>query len=242
QQVSMLSYGARYTTPIWTAAATLGSSGAHFTYYHKQAENLAFGVEFESNSNVGEAVGTFAYVAELPDEGVTMRASIDTNWSVGGVFEKRLSQQLPFTLALSGIFNHAKFTSDVVNPPALLYMGVDKYQNEELIKIGFHDHKKVKRCVVAKRINEIVNRLNKTEKKEDIDYRQVLPSCPSEEREQRDIAERRQQRKLEQEKKARELKEAEEREALRRQRHYEDVDWDSPPQKEKDDGNLSDDF
>ncbi|PIO68068.1 hypothetical protein TELCIR_10159 [Teladorsagia circumcincta] len=109
-------------------------------------------------------------------------------------------------------------------------------------QIGFHDHKKVKRCVVAKRINEIVNRLNKTEKKEDIDYRQVLPSCPSEEREQRDIAERRQQRKLEQEKKARELKEAEEREALRRQRHYEDVDWDSPPQKEKDDGNLSDDF
>ncbi|WKX96747.1 hypothetical protein Q1695_012861 [Nippostrongylus brasiliensis] len=108
QQVSMLSYGARYTTPIWTAAATLGSSGAHFTYYHKQAENLAFGVEFESNSNVGEAVGTFAYVAELPDEGVTMRASIDTNWSVGGVFEKRLSQQLPFTLALSGIFNHSK--------------------------------------------------------------------------------------------------------------------------------------
>lgn len=108
QQVSMLSYGARYTTPIWTAAATLGSSGAHFTYYHKQTDNLAFGVEFESNSNVGEAVGTFAYVAELPDEGVTMRASIDTNWSVGGVFEKRLSQQLPFTLALSGIFNHSK--------------------------------------------------------------------------------------------------------------------------------------
>ncbi|KAK6031892.1 hypothetical protein OSTOST_01939 [Ostertagia ostertagi] len=193
-----------------------------------------------------------------------------------------------------------KFTSDVVNPPALLYMGVDKYENEELIKygwpedvwfhvdkvssahvylrlpkgmtidtipqaliddccqlvkansidgnkmndvgivytmwenlkktgdmavgqIGFHDHKKVKRCVVAKRINEIV-----------FVYR--------EEREQRDIAERRQQRKLEQEKKAREMKEAEEREALRRQRHYEDVDWDAPPQKEKDDGNLSDDF
>ncbi|EYC44456.1 hypothetical protein Y032_0460g1851 [Ancylostoma ceylanicum] len=108
QQVSMLSYSARYTTPIWTAAATLGSSGAHFTYYHKQADNLSFGVEFESNANVGEAVGTIAYQAELPDEGVTMRASIDTNWSVGGVFEKRLSQQLPFTLALSGLFNHSK--------------------------------------------------------------------------------------------------------------------------------------
>ncbi|KAL6735516.1 hypothetical protein Aduo_005952 [Ancylostoma duodenale] len=204
-----------------------------------------------------------------------------------------------------------KFTSNVVDPPVLLYMGVDKYENEELIKygwpedvwfhvdkvssahvylrlppgmtidtipqaliddccqlvkansidgnkmndvgivytmwenlkktgdmavgqIGFHDNKKVKRCVVAKRINEIVNRLNKTERKADIDYRA--------EREQRDAAERRQQRKLEQEKKAREMKEAEEREAARRQRHYEDVDWDSPPQKESGDGNLSDDF
>ncbi|VDM51732.1 unnamed protein product [Angiostrongylus costaricensis] len=108
QKLSMLSYSLRYTTPIWTAVATLGSSGAHFTYYHKQTDNLSFGVEFESNTNVGEAVGTFAYQAELPDEGVTMRASIDTNWSVGGVFEKRLSQQLPFTFAMSGLFNHAK--------------------------------------------------------------------------------------------------------------------------------------
>ncbi|KAJ1372515.1 Coiled-coil domain-containing protein 25 [Parelaphostrongylus tenuis] len=202
-----------------------------------------------------------------------------------------------------------KFTSNVVDPPALLYMGVDKYENEELIKygwpedvwfhvdkvssahvylrlpegmtidtipqaliddccqlvkansidgnkmtdvgivytmwenlkktgdmavgqIGFHDNKKVKRCVVQKRINEIVNRLNKTEKKEDIDYRA--------EREQRDMAVRRLQRKLEQEKKALEMKEAEEREALRRQRHYEDVDWNA--KRDSDDGNLSDDF
>ncbi|KIH51619.1 hypothetical protein ANCDUO_18294 [Ancylostoma duodenale] len=144
-----------------------------------------------------------------------------------------------------------KFTSNVVDPPVLLYMGVDKYENEELIKygwpedvwfhvdkvssahvylrlppgmtidtipqaliddccqlvkansidgnkmndvgivytmwenlkktgdmavgqIGFHDNKKVKRCVVAKRINEIVNRLNKTERKADIDYRSAF--------------------------------------------------------------------
>uniref|UniRef100_A0A0K0D873 Coiled-coil domain-containing protein 25 n=1 Tax=Angiostrongylus cantonensis TaxID=6313 RepID=A0A0K0D873_ANGCA len=30
-----------------------------------------------------------------------------------------------------------KFTSTVVDPPALLYMGVDKYENEELIKYGW---------------------------------------------------------------------------------------------------------
>ncbi|CAD6198631.1 unnamed protein product [Caenorhabditis auriculariae] len=107
-QISVLSYAARYSAPFWTAAATLGSTGAHLTYYHKQADNLAFGVEFECNANVGEAVTTIAYQAELPEEGVTMRASVDTNWSVGGVFEKRLSQQMPFTLALSGTWNHVK--------------------------------------------------------------------------------------------------------------------------------------
>uniref|UniRef100_A0A914S2F2 Uncharacterized protein n=1 Tax=Parascaris equorum TaxID=6256 RepID=A0A914S2F2_PAREQ len=37
-----------------------------------------------------------------------MRASIDTNWTVGGVFEKKLSQNLPFTLAISGMLNHVK--------------------------------------------------------------------------------------------------------------------------------------
>ncbi|CAB3405623.1 unnamed protein product [Caenorhabditis bovis] len=107
-QISVLSYAARYTANHFTAAATLGSSGAHLTYYHKQHDTLAFGVEFECNANVGEAVTTIAYQAEMPDEGVTMRASVDTNWTVGGVFEKRLSQQLPFTLALSGTFNHVK--------------------------------------------------------------------------------------------------------------------------------------
>lgn len=96
-QISVLSYAARYTANHFIAAATLGASGmfyllvrrkkeidafsgVHLTYYHKQNENLAFGVEFECNANVGEAVTTLAYQTELPEEGVTMRASFDTNW------------------------------------------------------------------------------------------------------------------------------------------------------------------
>jgi hypothetical protein len=35
-------------------------------------------------------------------------ASVDTNYNVSGVFEKRLMQGFPFTLALSGMINHAK--------------------------------------------------------------------------------------------------------------------------------------
>uniref|UniRef100_F1LEM0 Import receptor subunit TOM40 n=1 Tax=Ascaris suum TaxID=6253 RepID=F1LEM0_ASCSU len=60
----------------------MGNTGVQLCYHHKQAE--------------------------LPEEGVTMRASIDTNWTVGGVFEKKLSVNLPFTLAISGLLNHIK--------------------------------------------------------------------------------------------------------------------------------------
>ncbi|VDN60727.1 unnamed protein product [Dracunculus medinensis] len=107
-QATILSYGGRYTTDKYTASAVIGNGGLHLCYYHKQVENLAFGVEFESNFRAQEAVATFAYQAEIPEEGITMRASIDTNWNVGGVLEKRLSRNLPFTLALSGLINHTK--------------------------------------------------------------------------------------------------------------------------------------
>ncbi|CAJ0932339.1 unnamed protein product, partial [Mesorhabditis belari] len=107
-QITVPSYSARYSADFWTAAATFGMSGLHLSYHHRQTENIQFGVEFESNLNVQEAMTTFGYQVEMPEEGVTMRASVDTNWTVCGVFEKRLSQQLPFTLAISGMLNHAK--------------------------------------------------------------------------------------------------------------------------------------
>ncbi|CAJ0586924.1 unnamed protein product, partial [Mesorhabditis spiculigera] len=107
-QITVPSYSARYTADHWTAGATFGMSGLHLSYHHKQADNIQFGVEFESNLNVQEAVTTIGYQVEMPEEGVTVRASVDTNWSVAGVFEKRLSPQLPFTLAVSGMLNHVK--------------------------------------------------------------------------------------------------------------------------------------
>ncbi|KAL7336130.1 hypothetical protein PS15p_201499 [Mucor circinelloides] len=91
------------------------------------------------------------------------------------------------------------YTSNIVDPPVTIYMGKDKYENDDLIKYGFlediciegnkkngitviytpwdnlkktpgmetgqvtfHNNKKVKRVFVEKRINEVVNRLNKT--------------------------------------------------------------------------------
>ncbi|CAB3403953.1 unnamed protein product [Caenorhabditis bovis] len=205
-----------------------------------------------------------------------------------------------------------KFTSNVVNPPAMLYMGVDKVENEELIRygwpedvwfhvdklssahvylrlppgmtidsipqallddccqlvkansiegckqnnvgivytmwsnlkktgdmavgqVGFHNQKGVRYAKVATKINEIVNRLEKTKWKGDIDYKG--------ERDARDAEERRKQRKLDQERKEREKKEMAEKEAQKKIQSYGDVDWDADAiRNDEDRGNLSDDF
>uniref|UniRef100_A0AC34FKC2 Mitochondrial import receptor subunit TOM40 homolog n=1 Tax=Panagrolaimus sp. ES5 TaxID=591445 RepID=A0AC34FKC2_9BILA len=107
-QFSSLSYAARYFTPTWTISSTVGAAGLQACYHHKQHDWLQFGIEFDANLRQGECVTTFAYQAELPESAVTMRASCDTNWTVGAVFEKRLSPTLPFTLAISGLLNHIK--------------------------------------------------------------------------------------------------------------------------------------
>lgn len=107
-QASVMSYAARYTTPIWTASAQIGETGLHACYHHKQSPTLQFGVEFETNFRLGESLTTFAYQVEVPEADMTLRASCDTNWTVGAVMEKKLSQSLPFSLALSGMLNHVK--------------------------------------------------------------------------------------------------------------------------------------
>ncbi|EJW85630.1 mitochondrial import receptor subunit tom40 [Wuchereria bancrofti] len=108
RQLSVVNYQARYTGKNFIASGMFSFDALHLCYYHKQRENISFGVEFESSTRSGEAVTTIGYQAEIPDEGVIMRASVNTDWSVGAVFEKKLSRNLPFTLAISGMLNHVK--------------------------------------------------------------------------------------------------------------------------------------
>ncbi|KAB0797553.1 hypothetical protein PPYR_09561 [Photinus pyralis] len=203
------------------------------------------------------------------------------------------------------------FESDVVSPPVTLFMGIDKHENEDLIKwgwpedvwfhvdkvssahvylrlksgqtiddiptnvledaaqlvkansiqgnkmndievvytmwvnlkktaameigqIGFHKEKEVRKIKVAKRINDIVNRLNKTKKELFPDFRA--------EREKRD--------RLEREDKKKQLREQKEKEKMEEKRKAEDADMRSYSTLFKvgsmtlntDDGNDSDDF
>ncbi|KAH9516798.1 Coiled-coil domain-containing protein 25 [Dermatophagoides farinae] len=185
------------------------------------------------------------------------------------------------------------FTSEVVSPPYLIYMGNDKFENEELLKwawpedvwfhvdkessahvylrlkpgetlddipstvlddcaqlvkansikgnkisnlnivytfwtnlkktadmevgqVGFHDYKQVRSISVQKRINEIVNRLNKTKVvKNNVDLRQ--------EREERDRKERNKEKDIQREIRLREKEETKRREEAAKLRSYDYV-------------------
>ncbi|XP_022919093.1 coiled-coil domain-containing protein 25 [Onthophagus taurus] len=91
-----------------------------------------------------------------------------------------------------------------------MWSNLKKTQGMEVGQVGFHQDKEVKKIKVAKRINEIMNRLNKTKKEEHPDFRS--------EREKRDRLEREDKKKLlrqQKEKEKDEMKQKQEEAELR---------------------------
>lgn len=106
-EIAVLSAAARYSKKDWVASGTLGQAGLHMCYWQKASDQLQLGVELETNFRAQESVATIAYQVDLPRTDLVFRGMVDSNWTVGAVFEKRL-QPLPFTFALSGTMNHNK--------------------------------------------------------------------------------------------------------------------------------------
>ncbi|XP_059156993.1 coiled-coil domain-containing protein 25-like [Physella acuta] len=77
-----------------------------------------------------------------------------------------------------------------------MWSNLKKTASMDVGQVGFHKDKDVKKVRVEKRINEIVNRLNKTKTEEQPDFRAL--------REDRDRKERENQRRLQQEQKQKE--------------------------------------
>lgn len=89
-------------------AATLVNSGqVHATFYQKCSENLSVGVEVETNFRMQESTASLGYEFELPKANFVMRGSLDTDFIVKAVMEKKLAP-LPFTLALCGMMHQRK--------------------------------------------------------------------------------------------------------------------------------------
>jgi len=114
------------------------------------------------------------------------------------------------------------------------WANLKKTQNMDVGQVGFHRDKEVKTVMVEKKINEVVNRLNKTkEEKENVDFRAL--------REARDSKERASQRKVQQEQKQREKEEEKYREEQKSLRSYDSLMQESNMQTNKDSLGLSDD-
>ncbi|VDP30653.1 unnamed protein product, partial [Soboliphyme baturini] len=94
----------------FTLSTLLSSSSVHLSYYHKQQENLQFGVEMETNFRLQESLAAIGYQIDIPKANAVFRAQVDSSFTVGAVLEKKLFP-LPFTLALSGMINHSKNVS-----------------------------------------------------------------------------------------------------------------------------------
>lgn len=97
----------RYTSPEDNSvlSGNLQPTGAHLFYYKKLHENFQAGCELETNLAMGESTATLGYQIDVPKADLVFRGSLDSNWQVGAVLEKKL-QPMPLTLTLSGSIDH----------------------------------------------------------------------------------------------------------------------------------------
>jgi mitochondrial import receptor subunit TOM40 len=106
--IAALSFSGRYSGPDYSLASTISNSGAmHASFWQKCSEDLQVGTEIETNIKMQETVGTVGYQVDVPRAGMGFRGSVDSNWNVKGVLEKKLDP-LPLTLSLCGLLNHPK--------------------------------------------------------------------------------------------------------------------------------------
>ncbi|NXE03328.1 TM40L protein, partial [Chaetorhynchus papuensis] len=105
EEGAILTLAGKYTAPNWVTTLNLGYGGAHASYYHRANEQVQVGVELEANTRLQETTFAFGYQLNLPRANVVFRGLLDSNWSVGGVLEKKLPP-LPVTLALGAFLNH----------------------------------------------------------------------------------------------------------------------------------------
>ena len=106
--IGVLSVVGRYTGSDCTVSTTVSNSGAlHACYYQKCSQDLSVGAELETNLRMGESRATVGYKVEIPRAGLNFKGSVNSDWEVTAVMEKKLLP-LPFTLALCSLINHKK--------------------------------------------------------------------------------------------------------------------------------------
>ncbi|XP_029436249.1 mitochondrial import receptor subunit TOM40B isoform X2 [Rhinatrema bivittatum] len=107
EEGAIVTLAGKYSAMDWVATLNIGYGGAHASYYHKASEQIQVGVEFEANTRLQDTSFAFGYQLNVPKANMVFRGSVDSNWCIGGVLEKKLPP-LPVTLALGAFMNHWK--------------------------------------------------------------------------------------------------------------------------------------
>lgn len=102
-----LTFGGRYRDDNSEFVVKTGEQGTNLCYYCKGNEQVECAVEFEYVKQIGESVTSFGYSVDLPKGLSKFKGSVDSDWSVTGVLEKRF-EAFPFCFTLSGLLNHKK--------------------------------------------------------------------------------------------------------------------------------------
>jgi len=116
EENASLTYAARYTSGDWELALQMSSRNWHASYFHKGKDCIDTGIEhkigvnFERMSMGGqtESVVSLGWDVDIPKAHVGIKGKIDTNWTVGVVYEKKIAPPLPFVFVLSGMIDHLK--------------------------------------------------------------------------------------------------------------------------------------
>jgi mitochondrial import receptor subunit TOM40 len=96
----------RYSTGFRTLSTTIGQAGVRICYHHKQSPQLQMGIEIQTNLIKNMSRCKILYQLNVPQADLIFRGFVDTDWKIGGVFEKKLYPIPEASLALSGILDH----------------------------------------------------------------------------------------------------------------------------------------
>nr|XP_020497947.2 mitochondrial import receptor subunit TOM40 homolog [Labrus bergylta] len=107
EEGSVMSLVGRYSGSNFIATLTLGSAGAHASYYHRANDQLQLGVEYEASTRMQDTSVSLAYQLDVPKANLLFKGSVDSNWVVGATLEKKLLP-LPLSLVLCTFLNHRK--------------------------------------------------------------------------------------------------------------------------------------
>ncbi|KOC69074.1 Mitochondrial import receptor subunit TOM40 like protein 1 [Habropoda laboriosa] len=107
-QQTVMCMAFRYSTGPITLSGTLGEAGLHLCYHRKASSQLELGVELETNTRTHHSIATIVYQVNVPYADLIFRGIVNSESTVGGLFEKKLYPIPQSSLIISGLLNHNK--------------------------------------------------------------------------------------------------------------------------------------